>query len=179
MSQKFSNGDLVLVLNESGHFIFKSYKTSQFAILVDEYEFEREFPINQISKVLDSGEKMLKIKSVPKEKLENKPVPKMPPKFQENAVIDLHMHELVDNHQGWTNTQILEYQMAHLRRQLDLLMQKRVRRVEIIHGVGDQVLMKEVRMFLRKFKGCEINDKSYTRNGFGATEFIIRYKGNV
>jgi hypothetical protein len=179
MLPKFNSGDKVVVLNESGHFTFKSFKNARIALLLDEHEFEREFPIDQVSQIRGDVDKLLKIKSVPKEKLEKKSVPKLNPNFQDNAVIDLHMHEIVDNHHGWTNTQIVQYQMEYLRKQLEALMHKRVRRVEIIHGVGDQVLMKEVRTYLRKFKGCEINDKSYTRNGFGATEFIIRYKGNV
>jgi dsDNA-specific endonuclease/ATPase MutS2 len=179
MLQKFNAGDQVLVLNESGHFTFKAFKNARVALLIDEHEFEREFPIDQVSAISGETEKLLRIKAVPKEKLEKKSAPKLNPNFQDNAVIDLHMHEIVESHQGWTNTQIVQYQMEYLRKQLEVLMQKRVRRVEIVHGVGDQVLMKEVRTYLRKFKGCEINDKSYTRNGFGATEFIIRYKGNV
>jgi hypothetical protein len=179
MHLKFSPGDQVLVLNESGHFVFKAYKNHMIAVVIDAFDFEREFPIDQVSMIRGSAEKLLTVKNIPKEKLEAKPRPKLPPKFQENAVIDLHMHELVDSHQGWTNTEIVNYQMGYLKSQLAVMMQKRVRRVEIIHGVGDQVLMREVRNYLHKFKGCEINDKSYTRNGFGATEFIIRYKGNV
>lgn len=179
MASKFNTGDQVLVLNESGHFTFKAYKNTSIAVVIDAFEFDREFPVEYISAVRISADALLKIKSVPKEKLEPKRVPKLNPNFQEEAVIDLHMHELVDNHQGWTNTQIVEYQLSHLKSKLAFFMEKIVRRVEIIHGVGDQVLMREVRLYLRKFKGCEINDKSYTRNGFGATEFIIRYNGNV
>jgi dsDNA-specific endonuclease/ATPase MutS2 len=179
MPPKFNSGDQVVVLNESGHFIFKDFKNSRVVVLVDEHKFEREFPIEQVSLVRGAVENLLKINAIPKEKLEKKSAPKLKPNFQDNAVIDLHMHEIVDSHQGWTNTQIVQYQLEYLRKQLEVLMRKRVRRVEIVHGVGDQVLMKEVRTYLRKFKGCEINDKSYTRNGFGATEFIIRYKGNV
>ena len=179
MAPKFNSGDQVLVLNESGHFIFKAYKNKSTAVVIDAFDFDREFPIDYISAIRVSAEALLKIKGVPKEKLEQKSAPKLNPNFQESAVIDLHMHELVDNHQGWTNTQIVEYQLAHLKNKLAYFMQKKARKVEIIHGVGDQVLMREVRLYLRKFKGCEINDKSYTRNGFGATEFIIRYKGNV
>lgn len=179
MLPKFKAGDQILVLNESGHFVFKAYKNLKIAVVIDAFDFDREFPIDQISMIRGATEKLLTIKNVPKEKLESKPKPKPNTKFQENAVIDLHMHELVDNHRGWTNTQIVTYQMGYLKTQLAALMQKRVRRVEIIHGVGDQVLMREVRNYLHKFKGCEINDKSYTRSGFGATEFIIRYKGNV
>ncbi len=179
MPPKYKSGDRVLVLNESGHFTFKLYKNPNVVVLIDTYDFEREFPIDLVSMIRGSSDKLLKIKGVPKDKLDNKSLPKLNPKFQENAVIDLHMHELVDNHHGWTNTQIVEYQLAHLKNSLAYFMEKKVRRVEIIHGVGDQVLMREVRLYLRKFKGCEINDKSYTRNGFGATEFVIRYKGNV
>lgn len=179
MAQQFKPGDAVLVMNEAGKFIFKAYKNKTFAVLIDDFQFEREFPVNQLTAIRVSAEELMKTGKVPKEKVADKPKPKVLPKAQNSATIDLHMHELVDSHIGWTNTQIVQYQMEYLKNQLSALMQKKVRRVEIIHGVGDQVLMREVRMYLRKFKGCEINDLAFTQKGFGATEFIIRYKGNV
>lgn len=179
MAEQYKSGDAILVMNESGKFIFKTYKNNDFAILIDAFEFEREFPVNQLTPIRVSGDELMKNSLMPKEKLDDKPTAKKTVKSQHSATIDLHMHELVDSHQGWTNTQIVNYQLEYLQNQLSALMLKKVRRVEIIHGVGEQVLMREVRQYLRKFKGCEINDLAFTRKGFGATEFIIRYKGNV
>ena len=67
--------------------------------------------------------------------------------------------------------------MNYLKNRIKFFMQKRVKKVHIIHGVGAQVLRQEVHIYLRSFPNCEVRDAVYTRNGFGATDFFIRYKG--
>ncbi len=159
-------------------FIRQIVKNDEFMV-EDEHGFIRMFRAGQIAPIRISREKLDAVDKVPQEKA-NPSKPKVLEKH--NAlpeVIDLHIHEIVDRHEHWSNTEIVNYQMEYLKAQLKRLMEKRVKTVHIIHGVGEGVLRAEVRQYLRKFKNCEINDMSYTRKGFGATEFIIRYKGNV
>jgi hypothetical protein len=177
--EMYKPGQKVVFIDEPGEGKILEIRSKGFYLIEDEYGFQREYPGHKIAPIRIPGEKLSTIQHVPKEN--TSPVQKRtPPKHNSRpVVIDLHIHELVERYEHWTNTEIVNYQMEFLKKQLDVLMKKRVRVVHIIHGVGEGVLRSEVRKFLRKFVDCEINDMSYTPKGFGATEFIIRYKGNV
>lgn len=175
----YKQGQRVVLIDELGEGKILEVKSKGFYLIEDEHGFQRTYPGNKIAPIRIPEEKLAGIQYVPKEKV--LPLQKKTPEKHNSLpeVIDLHIHELVERHENWSNSQIVNYQMEYLKRQLDVLMKKRVKVVHIIHGVGEGVLRNEVRQFLRKFVHCEMNDMSYTRNGYGATEFIIRYKGNV
>ena len=172
-------GQKVVFVDETGDGTILEIRKNDLYLVEDQYGFTRTFPGTKITPIRISDEKLSAVHSVPKDKAipESKKTPEK--HNSQPEIIDLHIHELVDRHENWTNTQIVNYQMDYLKNQLDVLMKKRVKIVHIVHGVGEGILRSEVRLFLRKFANCEINDLSYTRNGFGATEFVIRYKGNV
>lgn len=179
MSRQFSIGQKVLLMHDSGEFTIHEFKNKKVVIVLDKHGFLREMLTEHVIDIQFSRDELLKKNPTEKDRIEPKKTNEKSLKVTQSTIIDLHMHELIDNHRGWTNTEILNYQMKILQERLEYFMKKKVKRVEIVHGVGEQVLMREVRNYLRKFKNCEVNDLNYTRNGFGATEFIIRYKGNV
>lgn len=175
----FKVGQKVVFIDEPGTGVVLEMRPGNQCLIEDEHGFTRVYPANKLAAIRIPIERLEAIKHVPKEKA-NAPIKKIAVKH--NAlpeVIDLHIHELVDRHEHWTNTEIVDYQMSYLKKNLETLMTRRVKCVHIVHGVGEGKLRAEVRQYLRKFANCEMNDLSYTRNGFGATEFIIRYKGNV
>ena len=175
----FKIGQKVVFVDDKGEGVITEIQPKGIYVVEDEYGFPRTCPKETIAAIRISVEQLSAVKHVPKEKAE---IPIKKVKQNHNAqpmVIDLHIHELVDRHEHWTNTEIVKYQMDYLKLELDKLMKRRIKIVHIVHGVGEGVLRAEVRHYLRKFSNCEINDMSYTRNGYGATEFIIRYKGNV
>ena len=175
----FKVGQRLILVDEPGEVVVLELKSKNLILVEDEHGFTRTYPFEKLAPIRISEKKLKEAPVHAKEKPEMK---LKVPKKSHNAtpvVLDLHIHELVDKHENWTNTEIVAYQMAFLKRNLEKLMTERVRCVHIVHGVGEGVLRQEVRQFLSKFKNCEMNDLSYTRNGFGATEFIIRYKGNV
>jgi DNA-nicking Smr family endonuclease len=95
---------------------------------------------------------------------------------KESWEIDLHIEELIGSHQGMTNAQIMEKQLRELRLFITRAKAKKIRRLVIIHGVGQGVLKEEVRMFLNKKEGVEFFDADYNKYGYGATEVIIKYR---
>jgi len=175
----FKVGQQIIFIDEPGSGKVLEIRAGNNVLIEDEHGFSRVFPMNKIAAIRVPLEKMASIKHVPKEKATEKPKKIAEKHNSLPELIDLHIHELVDRHEHWSNAEIVNYQMEHLKRKLEQLMTRRVKCVHIVHGVGEGKLRTEVRHYLRKFANCEINDMSYTRNGFGATEFVIRYKGNV
>ena len=89
--------------------------------------------------------------------------------------MDLHMHELVDNQRGMSNSEMLAIQMEHFERMMKRAEQTRNNRVVFIHGVGEGVLRNEIRKAIEEYyPNCECHDASYQDYGYGATEVIIR-----
>jgi hypothetical protein len=175
----FKIGQKIIFIDEPGEGKIIEIRSNGLFLIEDEHGFTRTYPKNKIVVIHISDEQLKSITSIPKIKTE-KPIKKITDKHNSiPEVIDLHIHELVERHEHWSNSEIVNYQIDYLKRTLEQLMVKRVKRVHIVHGVGEGKLRTEVRHYLRKFANCEINDLSYTRNGFGATEFVIRYKGNV
>lgn len=175
----FKIGQKIVFVDEPGHGKIIEIQSNDCFLIEDEHGFTRVYPKTKIAPIRIAEDKLNKITHVPKEKA-TEPLKKVVQKHNSiPETIDLHIHEIVDRHEHWTNTEIVNYQMEYLRTNLKRLMEKRVKIVHIVHGVGEGKLRTEVRNYLRKFQNCDINDLSYTRKGFGATEFIIRYKGNV
>ena len=89
--------------------------------------------------------------------------------------IDLHIEEISDSHRGLSNTDILMKQMRELRTFYQRAKAKRVRKLVIIHGVGQGVLKEEVRSFLDLQEGLEFYDADFREYGKGATAVEIRF----
>jgi dsDNA-specific endonuclease/ATPase MutS2 len=63
--------------------------------------------------------------------------------------VDLHIENLIDSHRGMQNFQIIEVQMANFRRSLNMALNKRLKKVIFVHGVGEGVLRQEIRNELK------------------------------
>jgi hypothetical protein len=89
--------------------------------------------------------------------------------------IDLHVHQLIDDTRGLTNTDMLKLQMDTFRKELDGAIGSGVKKIVFIHGVGDGVLKNELRRELgRKYSKYPYQDASFREYGFGATMVILR-----
>ncbi len=87
--------------------------------------------------------------------------------------VDLHIEELMDNWSGMSNAQLLDVQLKRVQKEMDEAIAAHMRKVIFIHGVGNGRLKTEVRKLLSAYKGVRINDGSFSRYGFGATEAEI------
>ena len=96
-------------------------------------------------------------------------------KMKNNIVeIDLHIHELLDEITGMSNTEMLNYQLDVFRNTLEEFKNKKGQRIVFIHGKGDGVLRRAILDELkRKYKNYTSQDASFREYGFGATMVTI------
>lgn len=100
---------------------------------------------------------------------------KREPKGEGPIVVDLHIHELVDNTAGLSNADMLNLQIDRFRAVMDENLRNHGRKIVFIHGKGEgvlrQALLKELN---HKYKGHDVQDASFREYGFGATQVTIR-----
>lgn len=96
------------------------------------------------------------------------------PSSKEAPQIDLHIEELLDDHRGMSNTEILLHQMSRMKSFISKSRNNGEPRVIIIHGVGEGVLKSEVHTWLANQPGIEFYDASWRHYGRGATEVVLR-----
>ncbi len=89
--------------------------------------------------------------------------------------IDLHIGELLDNTNGMSNSDMLNYQLDVFRKTLEEYKTKKGQRIVFIHGKGDGVLRNAILKELKyKYKEYTCQDASFREYGFGATMVTIR-----
>jgi len=91
----------------------------------------------------------------------------------EHMVIDLHIHELIDQ-SGLQDRTKLDIQLNHFERMMRIAGEQRVKRVIFIHGVGQGVLRNQIRTRLDSYyPDCTVRDGNPREYGAGATEVIL------
>jgi len=94
---------------------------------------------------------------------------------EEIEEIDLHIEEILDNHSGLSNAEILDIQMSRFKIALDGAINNNARRIVFIHGVGNGTLRYEMRKFIdNNYPRLKYQDASYKEYGYGATMVIIK-----
>mgnify|MGYP001571726896 FL=1 len=92
----------------------------------------------------------------------------------EHMVIDLHIHELIDDQSGLQDRTKLDIQLNHFERMMRIAGEQRVKRVIFIHGVGQGVLRSQIRTRLGSYyPDCTVRDGNPREYGAGATEVIL------
>lgn len=180
---EFQIGEKVVFLNEPNGGVIRRIVNS-FYFVEDETGFERPFPAQELAKVHGTSYKssasakdkfIADITSATLQhtvKKENRTGYLKPIDVWE---VDLHIESLSDSHSGMSNAQILNRQLSMFKAFFDKAKAKNIRKLVVIHGVGEGVLKEEVRMFLGKQNGVEYFDASYAEYGKGATQIEIRY----
>lgn len=183
---EFRIGDKVRFLNEVGEGVILNINGRN-AFVETSDGFEQEYPLSslvlstrnedyevdehQISIKLQAND--LKKKSEALDKKFNH----IKSKSTDMMEIDLHIENLIDSHKGMQNYQILEVQMANFRRSLNTAISRRLKKMVVIHGVGEGVLKQEIRKELKEFyPHFDFYDASYQEYGYGATEIELKYK---
>lgn len=93
----------------------------------------------------------------------------------QEAVIDLHIGELVDNIKGLSNHDMLNIQVNYFIKTLESAINNHYRKVTFIHGVGNGVLKQRIIDKLKDYEGLENYDASLAKFGVGALDVVIRY----
>jgi dsDNA-specific endonuclease/ATPase MutS2 len=94
-------------------------------------------------------------------------------KKQPPLEVDLHIHELVTYTKNLSNFDMLNIQLDTAKRQIKFAKEKRIKRVVLIHGVGQGVLKAELETLLRRDEEVDFYDADYKVYGLGATEVYI------
>lgn len=87
--------------------------------------------------------------------------------------IDLHIDELVDSHKNLTNYEIMSIQLERFEKELQYCMSNGIKKLILIHGVGNGKLKQEIISILKTVDDIEYFDASYKEYGYGATEVRI------
>ncbi len=89
--------------------------------------------------------------------------------------IDLHADELLDNTNGLSAGDILEYQLKTFRDTMDENKRNKGQKIVFIHGKGDGVLKNAILKELKtNYKSAYYQDASFREYGYGATMITIR-----
>lgn len=131
----------------------------------------------------DLPEKELKISAEDIElAMKEKEAPRRPriepiKKKEKNPIIeiDLHADELLDNTNGLSPGDILEYQLTKFREIMDTNKKNKGQKIVFIHGKGDGVLKNAILKELNtKYKSAYFQDASFREYGYGATMVTIK-----
>jgi hypothetical protein len=91
------------------------------------------------------------------------------------SVVDLHIDKIIDNTTGLSNGDIVQIQMAHFEKYLDLAITHQLPSLIVIHGIGTGKLKEEVHQSLKANKRINFFVNQYDpRFGWGATEIFIK-----
>jgi myo-inositol-1-phosphate synthase len=184
MKLGFKKGDRVSFLNESGVGLIMTIKNERMAeveletglvisCLISElvaYRSMDDYQLSGMSMYDEYDAKVNRLQPTQKKAKNNVSV------FNtDERVVDLHIEELVDNHLQMSNGQILNIQMAHFQRELNVAIRSKIRKFIVIHGVGEGVLRNTIRKELNEhYPQYDFHDASYREFGYGATEIILR-----
>ncbi len=89
------------------------------------------------------------------------------------AVVDLHIYELVENSSDLDNSAMLKIQLDYFTRCLESAMANNLTKVTFIHGVGKGALKAAIKERLSEYENVEYRDASMQQFGYGATDVII------
>lgn len=89
------------------------------------------------------------------------------------AVVDLHIEDILEDHQGMDNSQILRAQVNYFTRCLENAIANNLTKVTFIHGVGTGVLKTTIKLILKDYPSVTVTDSSMKQFGYGALDVLL------
>ncbi len=93
--------------------------------------------------------------------------------LNKEKIVDLHIEELLKDHNEMSNSQIISYQLKTFQYEMDQALVNHYYKIIFIHGVGEGVLKSAIREELKKYADIQYGEASYQEFGHGATEVIF------
>ncbi len=90
------------------------------------------------------------------------------------AVVDLHIGELLENFAHLSPHDILKYQMEYFKRCIESAAERNFRKVTFIHGVGNGVLKAAIIKKVQEYEHAESHLASLEKFGVGAIDVTIK-----
>ena len=132
-------------------------------------------PVRQVYVEADELKEALLQKTRQDNRPNRTPQPARKQKADNTIEVDLHIHELLDNTNGMSSSDMLNYQLDVFRKTMDEYRSKKNQRLIFIHGKGEgglrNALLKELKS---KYGSCISQDASFREYGFGALLVIIK-----
>ena len=186
-SSFFQINEKVGFLFETGGGIVKRIDDNGFFFVEDESGFERPFRANELVKIhgsdyhlpedsiaqINEDDTISTVRHASHK--ETQTGSKKPIDVWE---IDLHIESLIDSNRGMSNSEILAIQLKEFKNFYKRARDRHIRKLIVIHGVGEGVLKDDVRLFLSTKDGVEYYDANYSDYGKGATAVEIRYNAS-
>ena len=196
MSKEITKGDKVRFLNEVGGGVVIDVFSDGTATVEGEDGFDMKYKLTELMLVMSSEDemeaynnKLPDLASILAQDVDEKRQKAIQEQFDikysnaratnqkrrgEHMVIDLHIHELVDDQSGLQDRTKLDIQLNHFERMMRIAGEQRVRRVVFIHGVGQGVLRHQIRSRLEMYyPDCSVRDGNPREYGAGATEVLL------
>ncbi len=136
----------------------------QKAIIYELFKFRNIPVINQLSIAEDIENHITKAKAYVK----NDAILKHKTGKYE-AVVDMHIWELIDDHSRLTNSEMLNIQLGYFDKCLQSAIDHKFKKVVFIHGVGTGRLKEEIQQILDEKDNVSYRPASMTDYGVGAT----------
>ncbi len=90
------------------------------------------------------------------------------------AVVDLHIGELMENFKDLAPHEILKFQMDYFTRCIESAAEKNFRKVTFIHGVGNGTLKNAIMRKVQEYEHAESHLASLAKFGVGAIDVSIK-----
>ena len=94
-------------------------------------------------------------------------------KNNNEAVVDMHIWELVDDHSRMTNSEMLNIQLAYFEKCLQSAIDNHITKVVFIHGVGTGKLKQEITAIMDERDFLSYKPANMSEYGVGATQVDI------
>ncbi|MGY6562095.1 MAG: Smr/MutS family protein [Luteibaculaceae bacterium] len=157
-----------IVKSKKNPIVVRQHEVSQETKIGSAVNKAHSLPADEFVKLIQKFGVVDKDKSLSKQKKETNAKIK---KDKELPSVDLHTYELIESESGLTNTEIVEIQLAALKRYLDECTKKKRKKFIVIHGKGQGVLRSLVRNYLAEnYPNADFFDADYSKWGSGATQ---------
>ena len=194
MSQEIKKGDQVRFLNEVGGGEVLEVFSDGTATVEGEDGFDMNYKLHELMRVMSREDeieaynnKLPDLASILAQDLDEGRQKEIQREFDikyanatnqkrrgEHMVIDLHIHELVDDQSGLRDRTKLDIQLNHFERMMRIAAEHRIRKVIFIHGIGQGVLRHQIRTRLEMYyPNCTVRDGNPREYGSGATEVLL------
>ena len=173
-------GDKVSAIDDTVTGVITRIEGKVITILTDD-DFELQYSEKELIIVKNLiSEELLNFKQISgiiAEKEEKKPKKAKKVRSKERNLppmeVDLHIHQLVNNHTNMSKFDMLALQLDTAKRQLDFAISKRIQKIVFIHGLGEGVLRAELEFLFKRYDNLKFFDADFQKYGRGALEVYI------
>ena len=159
----FQQFEEVSILNESG--LYRVLRAEDaFLFLEDEHGFERKIAVEFVVR-----RKQIQVHKVPMKDHVVSNISKKSSRTEQIPCIDLHHHELNLDERFLSKHDILVAQTDAFKRFCNQMIQTKVKRFRVVHGIGEGRLKTELRVLVQGKDGLSMHDDQVTRGKVGAS----------